>query len=65
MLLEPLVMMKPLNGDAWKLVALEPKEEWNNIDLNPKMECKKIVAKPKKKENSKAIGNWKLLVETS
>jgi hypothetical protein len=65
MLLEPLVMMKPLNGDAWKLVALEPKEEWNNIDFNPKMECRKIVAKPKKKENSKAIGNWKLLVETS
>jgi hypothetical protein len=29
------------------------------------MECRKIVAKPKKKENSKAIGNWKLLVETS
>jgi hypothetical protein len=65
MVLVPLVMMKPLNGDAWKLVALELKEEWNNIDLNPKMECTKIVAEPKKEEDSKAIGNWKLLIETS
>jgi hypothetical protein len=65
MVLVPLVMMKPWNGDAWKFLALKPKEEWNNIDFNPKMECKKIVTKPKKGEDSKAIGNWKLLVETS
>jgi len=29
----PLVTMKPLNGDVWKLVTLKPEEEWNNIDL--------------------------------
>jgi len=34
--------------------------------LKPKMEWTKIIAKPpKKKKDSKAIGNWKLLVETS
>jgi hypothetical protein len=29
------------------------------------MECTKIVAKPKKEEDKKTRGNWKLLVETS
>jgi len=57
-------MMKPLNVDVWKFAALEQKEEWNNINLNPKMEHTMIV-KTKKKEDWKAIANWKILVETS
>ncbi len=45
----PLAMMKPLNGNVRKLVALEPKEEWNNINLNPKMEHINIVRMKKRR----------------
>jgi hypothetical protein len=45
----PLAMMKPLNGNARKLTALEPKEKWNNINLNPKMEHINIVRMKKRR----------------
>ncbi len=45
----PLAMMKPLNGNARKLAALEPKEEQNNINLKPKMERINIVRMKKRR----------------
>ncbi len=47
----PLVTMKPLNGEV----------KWNNIDLNQKWSGQRLQQNhPKKKKDSKAIGNWKL-----
>jgi hypothetical protein len=45
----PLAIMKPLNGNAWKLIVLEPKEDWNNINLNPKMERINILRMKKRR----------------